>query len=260
MTLPAALLALLVGLSLGLLGGGGSILTVPIFRYALGMEVKEAIGMSLGVVSLTSLVGMLRHWRQGNVDLRALATFAPAAVISTYAGARFAQHVPEPVQMTGLGMVMAVSALLMWGGGFTALTARISGGQKKVADLPPAPPSGPRIDALIGIGMGLGFLTGILGVGGGFLIVPALVLLLKLDMKLAVGTSLGVIALNSAAGFAGYLPQVTMDWALIAGFTAVAIVGVFAGAALVTKISQEQLRRGFALFLALVAVYILVRR
>lgn len=260
MTLPAALLALLVGLSLGLLGGGGSILTVPIFRYALGMEVKEAIGMSLAVVSLTSLVGMLRHWRQGNVDLRALAIFAPTAVVSTYLGAMVARVVPETVQMVGLGMVMGVAALLMWGGGFHAFATRLAGGEKKAADPPPASPGVPRIDALIGIGLGLGFLTGILGVGGGFLIVPALVLLLKLDMKRAVGTSLGVIALNSAAGFAGYLPQVTMDWALIAGFTAVAIIGVFAGAALVTKVSQEQLRRGFALFLALVAVYILVRR
>jgi uncharacterized membrane protein YfcA len=256
----AGLFALIVGLSLGLLGGGGSILTVPIFRYALDLGVKEAIGMSLGVVSLTSLVGMLRHWHLGNVDLRALAIFAPTAVISTYAGARFAQHVPGPVQMTGLGMVMGVAALLMWGGGFHSFAARISGGQKKVTDTPPAAPAGPRIDALIGIGLGLGFLTGILGVGGGFLIVPALVLLLKLEMKKAVGTSLGVIALNAASGFVGYLPQVTMNWTLIGGFTAAAVAGVFIGAALVPKVSQEQLRRGFAVFLALVAVYILVRR
>jgi uncharacterized membrane protein YfcA len=216
--------------------------------------------MSLAVVSVTSFVGMLRHWRQGNVDFRALVIFAPTATVSTYVGALVARVVPEMVQMVGLGMVMGVTALLMWGGGFHALAARISGGQPKVTEPLPAGPTVPRIDALVGIGLGLGFLTGILGVGGGFLIVPALVLLLKLEMKLAVGTSLGVIALNSAAGFAGYLSQVTMDWTLIAGFTAAAIVGVFAGAALVPKVSQEQLRRGFAIFLALVAVYILVRR
>ncbi len=247
MTLLSTLLALLVGLALGLLGGGGSILTVPIFRYALGMEVKEAIGMSLGVVSLISLVGALRHWRQGNLDLKALLAFAPAAIISTFLGAKLAHFVPGPMQMAGLGMVMGVAALLMWGG-------------------TPAPPlarqgeGGEGRGRVIATGICLGFLTGILGVGGGFLIVPALVLFLGLEMKKAVGTSLGVIALNAASGFAGYLGQVTMDWSLMAAFTGVAIVGVFAGAALVPKVSQHHLRRGFALFLVLVAAYILIQR
>lgn len=254
MTLLATLLALLVGLALGLLGGGGSILTVPIFRYALGMEVKEAIGMSLGVVSLISLVGALRHWRQGNLDLRALLAFAPAAIISTFLGAKLAHFVPGPMQMAGLGMVMGVAALLMWGGpavGRPVLSASEGSG-------------GPAVERphlhIIGAGICLGFLTGILGVGGGFLIVPALVLFLGLEMKKAVGTSLGVIALNAASGFAGYLDQVTMDWILMAAFTGVAILGVLAGAALVPKVSQHHLRRGFALFLVVVAAYILIQR
>ncbi len=247
MTLLSTLLALLVGLALGLLGGGGSILTVPIFRYALGMEVKAAIGMSLGVVSLISLVGALRHWRQGNLDLKALLAFAPAAIISTFLGAKLAHFVPGPMQMAGLGMVMGVAALLMWGGRPAPPLAR------------PGEGGGGR-GRVIATGICLGFLTGILGVGGGFLIVPALVLFLGLEMKKAVGTSLGVIALNAASGFAGYLGQVTMDWVLMAAFTGVAIVGVFAGAALVPKVPQHHLRRGFALFLVLVAAYILIQR
>ena len=113
---------------------------------------------------------------------------------------------------------------------------------------------------IIGVGVGLGLLTGTVGVGGGFLIVPALVLLLGLDMKQAIGTSLGVISLNAASGFVGYLGQVTMDWVLMAGFTAVAIGGVFGGAALVPLVSQQKLRQGFALFLIAVAAYILIRR
>ncbi|MEO6066818.1 MAG: sulfite exporter TauE/SafE family protein, partial [Gemmatimonadales bacterium] len=197
MTLFAAFLALLVGLSLGLLGGGGSILTVPIFRYALEMGVKESIGMSLGVVSVTSLVGALRHWHKGNLDLKALVAFAPAAILSTYLGARLAQYVPDVVQLVALGVVMLTAAILMWKGA-PPLSREGDGGR------------GRRPGAVIAIGVALGLLTGIVGVGGGFLIVPALVLLLGLDMKRAVGTSLGVIALNAASGFVGYLGQVTM--------------------------------------------------
>jgi len=254
MTLLAALLALCVGLSLGLLGGGGSILTVPIFRYALGTGVKESIGMSLGVVSVTSLVGALRHWHKGNLDLKALVAFAPAAIISTYGGAKLAHYVPPAVQMVGLGMAMATAAVLMWSGGVSSLVSSAG------APAEPAEPVSPRPEAIIGIGLGLGFMTGLLGVGGGFLIVPALVVLLGLDIKQAIGTSLGVIALNAASGFIGCLGQVTMDWTLMAGFTGTAIIGVFAGAALVPKVSQQQLRRGFAVFLIAVAVYILIRR
>jgi uncharacterized membrane protein YfcA len=252
-TLFASSLAFLVGLSLGILGGGGSILTVPIFRYALGMGVKEAIGMSLGVVALTSLVGMLRHWRQGNVDLKALAIFAPAAVLSTYGGARFATFVPGVVQMVGLALVMGAAAILMWNGAPASRNPTAGTAES-------APTKHPRPEVVIGLGIGLGFLTGLLGVGGGFMIVPALVLFLGLEMRRAVGTSLGVIALNAASGFVGYLGQVTMDWTLIAGFTGVAVVGVFVGAALVPRLSQLHLRRGFAVFLVLVATYILIKR
>ncbi|HTK56398.1 MAG TPA: sulfite exporter TauE/SafE family protein [Gemmatimonadales bacterium] len=253
MTPLAALLALSVGLSLGLLGGGGSILTVPIFRYALGLGVKESIGMSLGVVSATSLVGALRHWHKGNLDLKALVAFAPAAILSTYGGAKLAHFVPPAVQMVGLGFAMATAAILMWSGGIGALA-------DKGATAAPPESRSPRPEALIGLGLGLGFMTGILGVGGGFLIVPALVVLLGLEMKQAIGTSLGVIALNAAAGFVGYLGQVEMNWPLMAGFTLAAIAGVFAGAALVPKVSTQQLRRGFSVFLILVAIYILIRR
>lgn len=249
MTLNAALFAILVGLALGLLGGGGSILTIPIFRYALGLGVKESIGMSLGVVSIVSLVGMLRHWHQRNVNFRALAAFAPAATLATFGGAQLARYVPEPMQMMGLGMVMGVAALLMWGGPMTVS--------------PPGDGRGPGprdLWHIIAAGISLGFLTGVLGVGGGFLIVPALVLMLGLEMKQAVGTSLGVIALNAAAGFVGYLDQITMDWTLLLGFSAVATAGVFIGASLVPHLSQQQLRRGFSVFLIVIAAYILYRR
>jgi uncharacterized membrane protein YfcA len=217
------------------------------------MGVKESIGMSLGVVSATSLVGALRHWHKGNLDVKALVTFAPAAIISTFLGAKLAHYVPPAVQMVGLGFAMATAAVLMWSGGASSLVT-------PAPQAAPLEPAGPRPEALIGIGLGLGFMTGILGVGGGFLIVPALVVLLGLEMKRAIGTSLGVIALNAAAGFVGYLGQITMDWELMALFTGMAILGVFVGTALVPKVSTQQLRRGFAVFLIAVAIYILVRR
>lgn len=250
MTLLAGALALLVGLSLGLLGSGGSILTIPIFHYALGLGVKESIGMSLGVVSATAFIGTLRHWYQRNVDLRALGIFAPAAVLSTYGGAWLSRVVPPGVQMIGLALAIATAAILMWSGGASSLVAGVEAPGRK----------SPRPEALIGIGLGLGFMTGILGVGGGFLIVPALVVLLGLEVRKAIGTALGVIALDATAGFVGYLPGIRVDWALIGGFTGMAVVGVFAGAALVPRLSQQQLRRGFALFLVAIALLILVWR
>jgi uncharacterized membrane protein YfcA len=142
-----------------------------------------------------------------------------------------------------------VAALLMWGGP-VKVTPPVRG----------TDPGARGVAFIVSTGIALGFLTGVMGVGGGFLIVPALVLLLGLDMKQAVGTSLGAIALNAASGFVGYLGQVTMDWPLILGFSAVASIGVFTGAALVPKISQEHLRRGFSVFLILIAAYILYRR
>lgn len=245
MTFLAASLALIVGLSLGLLGGGGSILTVPIFKYALGLGAKESIGMGLAVVSATSAFGALRHWRQGNLDPKALVAFAPAAIISTFIGARLAHGIPGEIQLALLGVVMLAAAWFMWRGTPAALHR---------------PPGGHHPLAIIGTGVGVGMLTGIVGVGGGFLIVPALVLLLGLDIKRAVGTSLGVIALNGASGFVGYLGQIRIDWTLIALFTLVATAGVLVGAALVPKVPADKLKRGFACFLVLVAAYILYSR
>lgn len=245
MTILASLLALIVGLSLGLLGGGGSILTVPIFKYALGFGAKESIGMGLAVVSATSAFGALRHWRSGNLDPKALIAFAPAAIISTFIGAKLSRQVPGEVQLVLLGLVMFAAAWFMWRG----TPARLA-----------IPAGGHHPLAILGTGVGVGVLTGIVGVGGGFLIVPALVLLLGLDIKRAVGTSLGVIALNGASGFVGYIGQVTMDWSLIITFTLFATVGVLLGAALVPKVPADKLKRGFALFLVMVATYILYSR
>ncbi|MFN3267312.1 MAG: sulfite exporter TauE/SafE family protein [Deinococcales bacterium] len=228
-------LGALIGIALGLMGGGGSILTVPIFVYVLGIEAKSAIAMSLAVVGATSLFGVLGHWRAGNINVRIAAIFAPIAMLGTFAGAKLAAFLSGQVQLMLFALVMLAAAFLML--------------RKESPDARATHGGQMPIVLIVLEGLGVGILTGIVGVGGGFLIVPALVLLGKVPMKQAVGTSLVVIALKSFAGFAGYLGQVPVDWSLMATFIAVAGVGIVLGTQLVKLFSQNQLKRTFAVFL-----------
>ena len=244
------LLAALIGLSLAIMGGGGSILTVPIFVYVMHFEPKTAIAMSLPVVGFTSLAGAVNHWREGNFDLRAALTFGALAMAGAYLGARLAAHIPGIVQLTLLGLVMLVSGALM---------LRRPVGAKTVPAENDAKGStlASRILPIAIVGLSVGMLTGIVGIGGGFLFVPALVLLARLPMKTAVGTSLLVIALNTAAGSIGYHGQVDVPWRVVLTFTAIAIVGILVGTRVVRFVSQLALRRAFAYFLFAMAAFIL---
>lgn len=245
MELVGFVLAALVGLSLGLLGSGGSILTVPILVYVLGFGAKTSIAMSLPIVGTTSLVGALRHWRSGNVRVPTALLFGLAAMAGAFGGARLAGYLSGAVQLTILGVVMLVAAVSMFRG---RRGADVTEGQDRR-------PFAPLLAAVIGVGVGT--LTGIVGIGGGFLIVPALVLLLRVPMKQAVGTSLLVIAMNSAAGFAGYLGHVVVPWGFMAAFTGVAILGILAGTALVRIVPQQHLKRAFAVSLVGVGLFTL---
>ena len=239
-------LALLVGLSLGLLGGGGSILTVPLFVYVLGFEAKQAIAMSLAVVGATGLVGAVRHGQIGNLNLRVALIFGPVAMVGTYLGARLSVFFSGTAQLVLFAVVMLAAAIFM------LRDPQAEGGSRESVVAHPVA----LLTLVVVEGLVVGVLTGLVGVGGGFLIVPAL-LLLGLPMKQAVGTSLLVIALKSFAGFAGYLPQVEVNWEFIAGFTAMAIVGIWIGAHVVQFVSQRVLRRTFAILLFVMAVAIL---
>jgi uncharacterized membrane protein YfcA len=239
-------LAALIGLSLGLLGGGGSILTVPILVYVLGFEAKPAIAMSLAVVGATALVGAWRHGHAGNVDWRVAALFGGVAAGGTFLGARVAVLFSGAAQLTLFAVVMLAAALFMF------------------RDRTPAEgrrgPTGTLAAVLIGLeGLAVGVLTGLVGVGGGFLIVPALVLLARMPMKRAVGTSLLVIAVKSFAGFLGYLDQVSVPWGFLSGFTGVAIGGILAGTRLIRYVSQQRLKQAFAVFLIVMGIFILYR-
>jgi uncharacterized protein len=245
-------LALIVGLSLGLLGGGGSVLTVPIFVYVMGFEAKQAIAMSLIVVGTASLVGAARHWSAGRVDLQVAISFGLVAMAGSYAGARLAKFLSGPTQLLLLAVVVCAAAISM------ARAARPDAAELSASDLPD---SGGRQSAwrLVPVAIGVGLLTGLVGVGGGFLIVPALVLLGRVPIKLAIGTSLLVIAMNCVAGIVGYLGHVAIPWDVVSLFTAVAIAGLFAGSHLVGLVSPASLRRGFAALLMCVGTFVLLQ-
>lgn len=242
-------LAALIGLSLGLLGGGGSILTVPIFVYLLGFGAKEAIAMSLAVVGATSLFGAFGHWRAGNVHLRVAAIFGSVAMVGTYLGARLAVFFSGAAQLSLFAAVMLLAAFFMFRGPSSGPTAQDPADAETAREMP--------LGMIVLEGMAVGVLTGLVGVGGGFLIVPALVLLGKVPMKEAVGTSLLVIAMKSAAGFVGYLGQVEVEWGFMALFTTTAIGGILLGTWLVRFVPQHALQRGFAIFLVIMGGFIL---
>jgi uncharacterized protein len=254
-------LAALIGLSLGVLGGGGSILTVPVFVYVFGFEAKQAIAMSLAVVGAVSAVGAVGHWRVGNVNLRVAVVFGSVAMAGTYLGARLAVYFSGAAQLALFAVVMLIAAVLMLRDGRSPPRAAPPSGAGRpggAGGAAPVPPHGrmPLI-LIVGEGLAVGVLTGLVGVGGGFLIVPALVVLGRLQMREAVGTSLVVIAMKSASGFAGYVPQVEIPWGWMGAFTAVAMVGILGGTRLVPLIPQPALKRGFAVFLLVMGSFIL---
>jgi len=247
--------ALAIGLSLGLLGSGGSILTVPVLAYVIGRPEKLAIAESLAIVGAIAAVGAVQYAFAKHVAWRVLALFAPASVIGTILGAGMAGFVTGAVQLLVFGCVMLCAAAAMWN------RSRSATGSSEPE--PIAEPK-PRLLPLAAQGLVVGLMTGFVGVGGGFLIVPSLVLLAKLDMQRAVGTSLVLIAINSLSAFLSYqriLDPVTqpIDWSTIGLFIAVGAVGSIAGKRLNAKVNQRKLKRGFSVFLVAMAIWIILR-
>ncbi len=233
-----------IGLSLGLIGGGGSIITVPVLVYVLGVPAHRAIGMSLAVVGSTALVSALLHHRRGAVAWRTGSVFAVSGIASAYLGSKLTRLVAAPVLLLLFGCLMLVVATVM-------LTRKppTEGARTHVPSLPRE----------ILAGLGVGFLTGFLGVGGGFLIVPALVLFGGLAMKDAIGTSLFVIAVNCASGILGHLSEGDSDWRLTLMVAVLAVAGALAGTALSHRFHPRHLRRIFAWFVVAVALFLIAR-
>ncbi|MBZ0114134.1 MAG: sulfite exporter TauE/SafE family protein [Thermoanaerobaculia bacterium] len=242
--------ALCVGLSLGLLGSGGSILTVPVLVYVMGQDEKVAIAGSLAIVSIVALSGSLVFARRGAVHWRSVLYFGLPGMVGTYLGAWLSTPVSGQAQLVVFAIVMLLAAALMLKGPRLATTS------SSVAE---------RSRTKIGLeGLAVGILTGFVGVGGGFLIVPALVLLGGLSMHLAIGTSLTIIALQSATGFLKHLDVLEglglqVDWHVLGIFSAVGVAGGFIGRAIGKRMPAQKLRRVFAVFLVLIALTILGR-
>ncbi len=235
----AALLALLVGMVLGLLGGGGSILTVPVLVYVLGIDAKGAIATSLLVVAVTSAVALIPHARRGCVRWRLGLGFGAVSMVGAYAGGWAAAFVPGSVLLLLFAAVMVVA-----GGAMLR-------GRTQSATKPPARPAVLAVEALA-----VGAFTGLVGAGGGFVVVPALALLGGLSMRAAVGTSLLVIAMKSVAGLAGHLSHASIDPILAAVFVVAASAGALFGSRLSHRIPADKLKRGFGVFVLITAAFI----
>ena len=244
MSIPGVILAVLIGVSLGFFGGGGSILTVPLLVYVFGLAPKPAIASSLLIVGIASLSGAFQHWRAGNLRLREGLLFGSAGMTGAYVGGRVSAFLDGGVLLLLFAGMMMLTSIAMWRG----------------RKAPAASASGQRATAkLLLQGLAVGSFTGLVGAGGGFLIVPALALWAGLPMTAAVGTSLFVIVLNSAAGFVGYSSHVAVDLSLVAPVAFCAVAGSFAGSALARKVDPSSLRQAFAGFVLVMATVILVR-
>ena len=236
----------LIGAALGLLGGGGSVLTVPIFVYVLGFSPKEAIAMSLAVVAATSAFGTVGYWRAGHVNVRIATVFGGVAMLGTLLGVRLARFIPGTPQMVMFGAVMLAAAVFMLRGRPPCDEQRREGTRSVASTV-----------KVVAGGLLVGSLTGIVGVGGGFLIVPALVLM-QMPLRAAVGTSLLVITGTCVVGVLGYLGHVSLDWAAVALVAAGTLPGMALGSYLHQYVPQPILRRGFAVFLVVMAAFIFI--
>jgi uncharacterized membrane protein YfcA len=252
--------AILIGVSLGLIGGGGSILTVPVLVYILGVDPVLATAYSLFVVGSTSLVGAGTYMKKGLVNYKTALVFAIPSFIAVFLTRKFlVPALPDPLFSVGEAIItknigiMVFFALIMLAASYSMITA------KKCVDCDENEPVVFNFPMIALEGSVVGVITGIVGAGGGFLIIPALVLLAKLPMKMAVGTSLLIIAAKSLIGFLGDLSTQTIDWQMLLIFTSLSIVGIFIGSALSKKINEKILKTGFGWFVLVMGIYIITK-
>ncbi len=251
MAILGYILAVTIGISLGLLGGGGSVLALPVLVYVMGVEPKAAIAMTLIIVGTGSLIGAIPHALRGNVDLKTTLVFGLATTIGAYGGARIATlpFVSSTFQLLLFAVAMLLAAVLM--------IRRSSNPPPEEEDLLVKPLCKYCWLWLPTEGVGVGMLTGLVGVGGGFAIVPALVLLGKVPIKKAIGSSLLIISANAIAGLLGYLGRVSLDWSLTVTFTFLAALGTVLGGYLAQYVEAKNLQKAFGYFLLGVAAFVL---
>ena len=252
--------AALIGLSLGLIGGGGSILTVPVLVYLFGIDAVTATAYSLFVVGATSLVGAFPKYKEGLVDLKTAVIFGAPSILAVYfTRAYLVPFIPDQVltvgdfELTKRLLLMGLFALLMVFASISMIRNK-----KPVVQAAGGEP-GFKYGLILLEGAVVGVLTGLVGAGGGFLIIPALVLFTGLPMKKAVGTSLLIIAAKSLIGFTGDLGSLQPDWQLLLIVTSIAIIGIIAGNRLARQIDGNKLKVGFGWFVLVMGIYILIK-
>jgi uncharacterized protein len=262
MEIAGYIIAVLIGISLGLIGGGGSILTVPVLVYLMKVDPVLATTYSLFIVGFTSLVGGTKAYINKQVDFRAVSLFGFPSILTVFIARHFIlPAIPEQLFSIGRlqvhkgSFLMLLFALLM-------LVAAISMMRNHDEDKPVPVSDTPHTDNTISLlvpGLVIGLITGLLGAGGGFLIIPTLVLFIKLPMKTAVGSSLLIIALNSIFGFVFSIGHFTLNWQLLGVFTALAIAGVFIGSRISASMDGNALKKWFGWFVLAMSCYILAK-
>ncbi|MDI1255680.1 MAG: sulfite exporter TauE/SafE family protein [Flavobacterium sp.] len=252
-------LAVLVGISLGLMGSGGSILTVPILVYVMGISPVLATAYSLFIVGTTATVGSIRNAFENNIDFRKVLIFGIPSMTAVFLTRGYlVPFIPENIavignfEITKSLAVMVLFAIVMLLSSYTMLRQQTSESTIVTTNKLNYP-------LIFLLGLGIGVVAGLVGAGGGFLIVPALVFLANTKMKRAIGTSLCIVALQSLIGFIGDLKNTAIDWQLLGYFTTASVIGIFIGLALAKKIPSGKLKKGFGWFVLAMAVYILVK-
>ena len=236
----ALVLALLVGVTIGLFGGGGGILTLPILTYAAGFPTEQAIAMSLFIVGTTSLISAVRHAFSHRVQWKIGTVFALGSMVGSFFGGKLSGYLPGTVLMLIFGTVMFAAGI--------GMIRRRRGDTVERR---------PKVWLVVVLGTMIGVIAGLVGAGGGFLIVPALALVGGLGMNFAVATSVYIIALQSAAGLLGHLGQTEIPWVFTLVFTGLSIMGSMIGASFIGKVPERKLKRGFGVFVLAMAVFVL---
>lgn len=255
---------LCIGLILGLIGGGGSILGVPVLVYIMCYSADVATGYSLFIVGLTSLIGALAYLRKGEISAEAILQFAIASLTTVFCVRKFVMPaIPQDIHLGSIEiskhvLIMVLFAILILCSSYSMIKKRKRNRVNEIKwDEFAKSPMG--VPFVILLGITVGFITGFVGAGGGFIIVPVLIFFLRLSFKKAVGTSLCIIALNSLIGFTGNIGHQTIDWLFLLTISAICALGILIGSRLSNKVSSQKLRPAFGWFTLVVGIFVLVK-